>query len=79
MGKNTKFYLRVVRVQEDIAFLWDKDLPKQASKFGSYRNVLQIRLCAADSACSSNGLVKSGMNPSALINISCQSVCIGGF
>ena len=67
MSQHTELNLGIVRVLADLS-----------AQFHTHGNVLQIRLCRADTPRGSNGLIEIRMDPAVLFNKSCQSVCIGG-
>ena len=78
MSQHSQFDLGIVRIHEFIAFSGDKYLADLSAQFHTHGNVLQIRLCRADTPRGSNGLIEIRMDPAVLFNKSCQSVCIGG-
>ena len=79
MCKNTQLNLRIIRIQKYIPLLRHKYLTDQASQFHSHRNILKIRLCAADPACCSNRLIKCRMYSSVFRDNLEKPVRISGF
>ena len=79
VGQHTKLNLRIIGIQEHISILRHKNLADQSSKFHTYRNILKIRLCAADTSGSCNRLIKSGVDSSVFSDHIAKPIRIGGF
>ena len=79
MRQNAKLNLGIVRIQKYISLFRNKYLTDQSSKLHSYRDILKIRLCAANPSCCCNCLVKSRMNPAVLCDLTNKPVCISRF
>ena len=78
MCQHAKLDLGIIRIHEFVALPRYKYLADLSAQFHTHGNVLQIRLCRADTPRGSNGLIEIRMDPAVLFNKSCQSVCIGG-
>ncbi len=57
MCQNTKLDLGIVCIKKNAAIFRYKNFTDQSPKFHTYRDILKIRLCAADPAGCSNGQV----------------------
>ena len=68
MGKHTEFNLRIVGVNERPALSCTEKLSHLSAKLGSYGDILEIRLCWADSACSCFGLIEIWMDSAVICN-----------
>ncbi len=79
MRQHSQLDLRIVRIHEDAAFPWDKDLSDPSSQFHAHRNILQVRFGAADPAGRRDRLVKIAVDPPVFCNTDRKSVRIGGF
>ena len=79
MCQHTQLNLRIVRIDKYIPFFWHKNLSDQTTKFHTDRDILQIRLCAADTPCCCNRLIKGTVDSSIRSNAQCQSIRISGF
>ena len=79
VSQHTKLDLGIIGIQEHISILRHKNFADQSSKFHTYRNILKIRLCAADTAGSSDRLVKSGVDSSVFSDHISKPVCISRF
>ena len=77
-GENTELNLGVVGIGKEIAFPRHKQLPNLSSQLHPDRNILQVRLGAADSACRRDGLVKGAVNPSVGTDVIGKPVGVGG-
>ena len=76
VGQNSKFNLRIIRIYKYIALLWHKHLSNSPSQLHANRNILQIRLCAADTSRCRNGLVEFSMNSAILPDKTSQTLSI---
>ena len=63
MGQHPELDLGIIRIHEYIAFFRDKNLPDQSAKFHPYRNILQVRLRAAEPPGSGHRLMKLPVDP----------------
>ena len=78
MCQNTKLNLGIVCIKKNAAIFRYKNFTDQSPKFHTYRDILKIRLCTADPAGCSNGLVKGRMDPAILIDHTGKTICICG-
>ena len=79
MCQHTKLDLGIICIQKYKSLLRHKNLTNQSSQLHTYRNILKIRICAADTSGCSDGLVKSGVNSSIFSDHISKPVCISGF
>ncbi len=79
MRKHAQLNLGVIRVQKYTAFPRKECLPDQPPELDPHRDILQIRLRAAQPPCRCDRLVKRGMNPPVIRNTLRQTVGVGGF
>lgn len=67
--QDAQFYLGIVGVDKHISVLWDKHLADQPAKLHPNRDVLQVRLRAADPSGRGNRLVELAVDSPILVNI----------
>ena len=78
MGQDTQLNLGIVRVHEHTAFLGNKHFADFPAQGHADRDILKVRLRAADASRSRDSLVEFAVNPSVLTDIGCQAFRIGG-
>ena len=77
--QHTQLDLGVVGIHKDKSIFRDKDFADHSAKFHTDRDVLKVRLCAADASRCRDRLMELAVNPSVCRNVTCQSVRVGGF
>ena len=77
MCKDAQFDLRVVGIKEYKTILRDKNLAQQPARLHADRDILQIRVGAADTPGCRDGLMESAVYPPILCNIWHQPIRIG--
>ena len=78
MRQDAKLNLGIIRIHKHITVLRHKDLADGAPQLHAHRNILQVRLRAADAAGCRDGLVKFSVNTAIFSYESGQSLGIGG-
>ena len=79
MRQHTQLNLGIISVNQHTALARYKQLPDLASQLHTHRNVLQVRLCTADTSCRCDRLVKGSVDSSVLPDKCTQPVRIGRF
>ena len=79
MCQHTKFNLRIIGIHKNVSVLRHKYLPDQPSQFYPDRNILKIRLRAADPSGRCNCLIELAVDSSIFFNIIDQTICIRRF
>ena len=79
MRENSELDLRVVGVNEDTALASFEKASELSAALGTHGDVLQIRLCGADTPCTGLGLVEGRVYTSVGRDLVNQRVTVGGF
>ena len=79
MGQHAQLNLRVIGVHKDAPFGGHKQPSYLPPQLHAHRDILEVRLRAADAACGGDRLVKRPVDPPVLPDKGGQAVCIRGF